>query len=58
MFNRVFLTPPSSTNPQATTTRAPNGLVTGGYGYVNLVPGATGFGPSPRTGQLVARFQF
>ena len=59
MFNRVFLTPPSSTNPQAsTTTSAATGLLTGGYGYMNLVPGALGYGPSPRTGQIVARFQF
>jgi hypothetical protein len=58
MFNRVFLTPPSSANPQALTTKNTFGLLTGGYGYLNLVPGATGYGPSPRTGQIVGRFVF
>jgi hypothetical protein len=55
MFNRVFLSAPSSTNPQATTTKNGFGLLTGGYGYVNTVAGA---GTNPRTGQLVARFTF
>ena len=58
MFNRVFLTPPSSANPQALKTTNTFGLLTGGYGYVNLVPGATGYAPSPRTGQIVGRFVF
>jgi hypothetical protein len=55
MFNRVFLSAPSATNPQATTTKNGFGLLTGGYGYVNTV---NGVGTSPRTGQLVARFTF
>jgi hypothetical protein len=55
MFNRVFLSGPSSTNPQATTTKNNLGLLTGGYGYINTV---NGFGTTPRSGQLVARFQF
>jgi hypothetical protein len=46
---------PSSTYPQALTTQNTLGLLTGGYGFVNTVAGA---GASPRTGQLVARFQF
>jgi hypothetical protein len=59
MFNRVFLTPPSATNPQAITTRnTTTGVLTGGYGYVNMVPGTMGFAPQPRSGQLVGRFMF
>lgn len=58
MFNRVFLTPPSATNPTAAITHSTLGNLTGGYGYVNMVPGTTGFAPQPRQGQLVARFQF
>jgi len=68
MFNRVFYSAPSATNPQAATTCGSGGsatagalkpcsagYVTGGYGYVNVVNGA---GTSPRTGQIVARFTF
>ena len=60
MFNRVFLTPPSAANPGATTTRNGN-LLTGGYGFVNMVQNAItnpGYVETPRTGQIVARFQF
>jgi hypothetical protein len=68
VFNRVFYSMPSATNPQALTTCGSGGTatagaltpcsagsVTGGYGYVNVVNGA---GTSPRSGQLVARFTF
>ncbi len=58
VFNRVFLTPPAATNPQALTTRNNFGQLTGGYGFVNMVPGATGYVETPRSGQIVARFQF
>jgi len=38
------------------------GLLSGGFGYVNWVNGGTftnyGVGPQPRSGQIVARFQF
>jgi hypothetical protein len=55
VFNRTFLSLPSATNPQATTTRNTLNQLTGGYGYVNTVNGA---GASPRSGQIVARFTF
>ena len=55
VFNRVFLTAPVATNPQAPTTRTTQGLLTGGYGYINTVGG---FGTQPRSGQIVARFTF
>ncbi|MBV8729217.1 MAG: hypothetical protein JO336_05355, partial [Acidobacteriia bacterium] len=55
VFNRTFLSSPTSTNPSAMTTMNTFGLLTGGYGYVNTV---NGIGTSPRTGQIVARFEF
>jgi hypothetical protein len=55
MFNRVFLSAPSATNPSALTTKNTLGQLTGGFGYVNTVNGA---GTTPRTGQIVARFTF
>ena len=63
VFNRVALTPPSvggfgtvntKTAPSALTT----GAYTAGYGFINMVPGATGYVEQPRSGQLVARIQF
>jgi hypothetical protein len=70
MFNRLFRSAPcglsaagaasaTTCNPQAATTRnTQTGNLTGGYGYMNMVPGTIGFAPQPRTGQIVARFQF
>ena len=60
MFNRLFLTPPSATNPALPPTKNILGQLTGGYGYVNMVPGPsnTTYVESPRSGQIVARFQF
>ncbi|PWT98926.1 MAG: hypothetical protein C5B51_28390 [Terriglobia bacterium] len=70
IFNRLFLSAPcglatagaaaaSTCNPQAATTRNQlTGNLTGGYGYMNMVPGTVGFAPQPRSGQLVARFVF
>jgi hypothetical protein len=56
VFNRLFLSAPSSTNPAAVTaTAASNGYVTGGFGFVNYINGA---GARPRTGQIVARLTF
>jgi hypothetical protein len=63
MFNRHFFSAPSSTNPSTVVTKN-NALVQGGpaagalsagFGYVSFLNGA---GDTPRTGQLVARFQF
>jgi hypothetical protein len=63
VFNRVFLSTPniggffgvnSLTAPSYT-----NGVLTGGYGYINTTnPGLPGYGPQPRTGQIVARVTF
>ncbi|HEY7388547.1 MAG TPA: TonB-dependent receptor [Bryobacteraceae bacterium] len=65
VFNRTFLCynamtcpsvgGPTNVNPLTPTTHNTFGAVTGGYGYVNTVNGA---GTNPRTGQLVARFEF
>ncbi len=54
VFNRVFLSKPTATNPTTAISSA-NGIVTGGYGSINTVNGA---GTRPRTGLLVARFTF
>ncbi len=54
VFNRLFLSMPSTTNPQAAIT-VENGINTAGYGTIATVNGA---GAQPRNGQLVARFQF
>jgi hypothetical protein len=62
VFNRLVLPNPSTSNPQATPTYNAQGLVTGGFGYIN--PGqitsnsVSNSLPAPRTGQLVARFDF
>ncbi len=66
IFNRVFYSLPATGNGTGTATAAANnnpfpvlgsssGALSGGYGYVNAFNGA---GAQPRTGQLVARFQF
>ncbi|HEY7339140.1 MAG TPA: TonB-dependent receptor [Bryobacteraceae bacterium] len=63
IFNRHSFSAPSSTNP-ATPVQSNNALVQGGraagalsagFGYVSFLNGA---GDQPRTGLLVARFQF
>jgi hypothetical protein len=62
-FNRVFYSVPSvpvSTTKASTTNPFPvpgetTGALSGGFGYVSSLNGA---GASPRTGQLVARFNF
>jgi hypothetical protein len=53
IFNRTEVNNPTSTNALATQT-AVNGQTTSGFGYIN---NGTTFG-APRSGQLVARFQF
>ena len=53
-LNRVLLNNPDSTNALATTTRAPNGTLTGGFGRINT--GTTAF--SPREGVLSMRVNF
>jgi hypothetical protein len=54
IFNRTYLPNPSTSNPLAATTTS-NGVLTGGFGYIN--PLASLFF-QPRNGQLVARIQF
>jgi hypothetical protein len=63
MFNRHFFSAPSATNPATIVTKN-NAMVQGGkaagalsagFGYVSFLNGA---GDTPRTGLLVARFQF
>jgi len=61
LFNRLFLSSPSASNPSSPvlyTNQFMNGTpgaLSSGFGFVNTVNGA---GTSPRQGQLVARFQF
>jgi hypothetical protein len=57
IFNRLYLPTPVPFNPTATVTRNSAGELTGGFGFVNH-NGNTVDGSRPRTGQLVARFQF
>jgi hypothetical protein len=69
VFNRLFYSIPAngvgifglpSTTPETTPSYGNHigtttGLLSAGYGYVNYLEGA---GAQPRSGQLVARFQF
>jgi hypothetical protein len=63
VFNRVFYSAPlvqnNANGPAPTYTNnfasGATGALSGGYGYVNSINGA---GDTPRTGQLVAKFQF
>jgi hypothetical protein len=54
IFNRTEIASPTSTNELATPTRNAAGVPTGGFGYISL----SSLYSNPRTGQLVARFQF
>jgi Carboxypeptidase regulatory-like domain/TonB dependent receptor len=63
LFNQLLSLPdPSTASPQNPPTRSNQGLLTGGFGYLNY----TGISansvssslPTPRTGQIVARFDF
>jgi len=63
IFNRLFYSLPGDggafgflTNPATPTGNAnPGGTLSSGYGYVNWLNGA---GAIPRSGQIIARFQF
>jgi len=66
IFNRVFYSLPSTGNGVGTANAAAfanpfpvvgssSGALSGGYGFVNAF---NGFGTSPRTGQIVMRFEF
>ena len=56
------LSDPATGSPTLAPTRSPAGLLTGGFGYVNYTAitsnSVGGSFPSPRTAQLVARFEF
>ena len=63
LFNNLLSLPdPVTSSPQNPATRSNQGLLTGGFGYLNY----TGISansvssslPTPRTGQIVARFDF
>ena len=56
IFNRTEMSNPAGTNILTPTTKGANGLLTGGFGFINYVGGTT-FSP-PRQGTLEARFQF
>jgi hypothetical protein len=61
LFNRLFLSSPSASNPSSATLHTNNfmngtpGALSLGYGFVNTVNGA---GTTPRQAQLVARLTF
>ncbi len=55
VFNRLFLSAPSATNPSLSTLTFTQGVATGGFGSVATVNGA---GDQPRSGQAVMRFTF
>ena len=60
VFNRVFLSAPTSTNSTATQVRSGNQTVSG-FGYINTTVTSIQTGgavPTERNGQIVARFQF
>ena len=56
------LSDPATGSPTLAPTRSPSGLLTGGFGYVNYTAitsnSVGGTFPSPRTAQVVARFEF
>ena len=56
------LSDPATGSPATAPTRSPAGLLTGGFGYVNYTAISSnsvgGALPSPRTAQIVARFEF
>jgi hypothetical protein len=56
VFNRTFLSAPATGSTGITTAlTTANGVLTGGYGYINTVGGA---GSQPRSGQAVLRVTF
>jgi len=60
VFNRVFLSAPTSTNSTATQVRSGNQTISG-FGYINTTVTSIQTGgavPTERNGQIVARIQF
>jgi len=63
VFNRLVSLPdPSTASPQTPANRNSAGILTGGFGFVNFNAissnNQNNTYPAPRTGQIVARFQF
>jgi hypothetical protein len=63
IFNRMVSLPdPVTTNPQTLPTRSGQGVLTGGFGFVNFNAidsnNQNNAYPAPRTGQFVARIEF
>ena len=63
LFNQnLSIADPSTGSPATPPTRSANGLLTGGFGFLNYLGIASNSVnsslPTPRTGQLVARFEF
>jgi hypothetical protein len=62
IFNRVIIPNPANSNAQAVTTYNSQGLLSGGFGYINTQTitsnNQNNALPAPRTGQIVARFDF
>jgi hypothetical protein len=54
VFNRTYLNNPAASNAQASTSHSGNGNLSSGFGYIN----PSSVFAAPRTGQIVARFQF
>jgi hypothetical protein len=54
VFNRTEMGTPTSSNSLATQTVGPNGLTSGGFGWINY----TALAVQPRNGQLLLRFNF
>jgi hypothetical protein len=61
MFNRTYLANPTAANPTLAPTRVggqPNGVLNGGYGYINLAYQPTNQLGQPRNGTIVIRLKF
>jgi hypothetical protein len=58
IFNRLMLQAPTSGNPAAAVTRNSAGELNGGFGFINPNNVGGNAATAPRTGQIVARFEF
>jgi hypothetical protein len=61
VFNRVYLSAPTSTNSTATPVKTSSGQTVSGFGYINTSVTSIQTGgavPTVRNGQIVARLQF
>jgi hypothetical protein len=57
-LNRTYINNPTSTNPTTPVTKNSQGLLTGGFGYVNTAFSATTLLAQPRNGTMIARITF